>query len=449
MQSAGKSTAITCPKVGALVRFAATTPSGVAIDLVALLLGEEHSPPTGGGAGDIKMVELLRHAALRAASGRNPQCLDVFLEVSESRVASPNAAAPPGPEACIYALRRQLYDCIPRANGTVGPACPLGNRQVRVHATDSRASIHAPPRLAAALAANMGRVFGEADARQWLYYFMGLAPDGTASGLPALAPGQKKVFIARLLGGDASLFGGWAMSHSARARRVQKRVNQTADYRWVRDAVAAVGPADTWMNIMSRGQDLYTLLRMFGPYADRGRSPCRFDLPGGARPSCCIFYGGGAHTRNLYRVLERLAGAAWPALPANIPGFQLPVASIVTVGVGHATTVGQLLDRMGLWARARRRRQRQTRALKEIRRYQQSTELLIRKLPFQRLVREILQERLPDGRVQRSAVLAMQEASEAYLVKLMEDVNLCAIHAGRVTVMPRDMGLARRLADDV
>lgn len=84
-------------------------------------------------------------------------------------------------------------------------------------------------------------------------------------------------------------------------------------------------------------------------------------------------------------------------------------------------------------------------ALKEIRRYQKSTELLIRKLPFQRLVREISQNYKTDLRFQGSALDALQEASESYLVGLFEDTNLCCIHAKRVTIMPKDIQLARRI----
>ncbi|TIB13978.1 hypothetical protein E3P89_02138 [Wallemia ichthyophaga] len=84
-------------------------------------------------------------------------------------------------------------------------------------------------------------------------------------------------------------------------------------------------------------------------------------------------------------------------------------------------------------------------ALREIRRYQKSTELLIRKLPFQRLVREIAQDYKTDLRFQSSAIGALQEASEAYLVSLFEDTNLAAIHAKRVTIQPKDIQLARRL----
>jgi histone H3 len=79
-------------------------------------------------------------------------------------------------------------------------------------------------------------------------------------------------------------------------------------------------------------------------------------------------------------------------------------------------------------------------ALREIRRY-----LLIRKLPFQRLVCEIAQDFKSDLRFQGSAVLALQESAEAYLVGLFEDTNLCAIHAKRVTIMPKDIQLARRI----
>ena len=84
-------------------------------------------------------------------------------------------------------------------------------------------------------------------------------------------------------------------------------------------------------------------------------------------------------------------------------------------------------------------------ALREIKRYQKSTELLIKRLPFQRLVREIAQNYKSDLRFQASAVIALQEAAESYMVSLFQDTNLCAIHAKRVTIMPKDMQLARRI----
>ena len=79
------------------------------------------------------------------------------------------------------------------------------------------------------------------------------------------------------------------------------------------------------------------------------------------------------------------------------------------------------------------------------RKFQKSTDLPIRKLPFQKVVREIAGEFKSDLRFQSQAILALQEASEAYLVGLFEDTNLCAIHAKRVTIMAKDMHLARRI----
>lgn len=84
-------------------------------------------------------------------------------------------------------------------------------------------------------------------------------------------------------------------------------------------------------------------------------------------------------------------------------------------------------------------------ALREIRKYQKGTELLIRRRPFQRLVREVAQDYKSDLRFQSAALEALQQAAEAYLVGLFEDTLLCAVHAKRVTIQPRDMQLARRL----
>ncbi|XP_051268355.1 histone H3-like centromeric protein A [Dicentrarchus labrax] len=87
-----------------------------------------------------------------------------------------------------------------------------------------------------------------------------------------------------------------------------------------------------------------------------------------------------------------------------------------------------------------------TRALMEIRKYQKSTGFLLRKGPFSRLVREVCQSFSKDAlRWQIYALMALQEAAEAFLVMLFSDANLCAIHAKRVTVFPRDIQLARRI----
>ena len=84
-------------------------------------------------------------------------------------------------------------------------------------------------------------------------------------------------------------------------------------------------------------------------------------------------------------------------------------------------------------------------ALREIRRYQRSTDLIIQKAPFQRLVRQILVKIKKDMRIQSTGVLALQEVSEAFLIELFEDANLCTLHAKRVTLMVKDLHLAQRI----
>lgn len=100
----------------------------------------------------------------------------------------------------------------------------------------------------------------------------------------------------------------------------------------------------------------------------------------------------------------------------------------------------------GKKARKKHRRRAGTVALREIRRYQKSTELLMPKLPFQRLVREITQDFHTDGKhFQRDALIALQEASEAYIAEVFSKTNECAIHNKRVTVSARDMKLACKM----
>ncbi|KAG0625997.1 hypothetical protein M758_2G094700 [Ceratodon purpureus] len=87
-----------------------------------------------------------------------------------------------------------------------------------------------------------------------------------------------------------------------------------------------------------------------------------------------------------------------------------------------------------------------TKALMEIRYYQKTCDLLIPRLPFARYVKEITSMYASDvSRWTAEALTALQEATEDYIVHLFEDTNLCAIHAKRVTIMPKDLQLARRL----
>ena len=105
-------------------------------------------------------------------------------------------------------------------------------------------------------------------------------------------------------------------------------------------------------------------------------------------------------------------------------------------------------SRPGSVKKSKRRYRPGTVALREIRKYQRSSDLLLRKLPFQRLVREIAHQ-INDGlRFQSTAIQCIQEAAEAYLITLFENAHMCTLHARRVTLMPRDLKLARRLRQE-
>lgn len=141
----------------------------------------------------------------------------------------------------------------------------------------------------------------------------------------------------------------------------------------------------------------------------------------------------GGRTPNVYRILETKTKAL------KSKGKHLPP---VGRNVAKKSSAAEMMHKKV------RRYRPGTVALKEIRRYQKTTELLIRHAPFQRLVREISTKFKNDFRFQSGAMTALQEASEAYIIGLFEDTNLCAIHAKRVTIMPRDIQLAMRIRGD-
>eukprot|EP01104_Vermistella_antarctica_P016377 TRINITY_DN555_c3_g1_i1.p1 TRINITY_DN555_c3_g1~~TRINITY_DN555_c3_g1_i1.p1 ORF type:complete len:152 (+),score=26.30 TRINITY_DN555_c3_g1_i1:344-799(+) len=123
-----------------------------------------------------------------------------------------------------------------------------------------------------------------------------------------------------------------------------------------------------------------------------------------------------------------------------------PAASASSAG--RAGTAARSLSPIPGMAAKPVRRRPGTLALKEIRRYQHTTNLLIPKLPFSRVVREVMVQFERPGirlRLEVNALLALQESTEVYLTKLFEDAYLCAIHANRVTLMVKDIQLARRI----
>lgn len=146
----------------------------------------------------------------------------------------------------------------------------------------------------------------------------------------------------------------------------------------------------------------------------------------GSRRQSTASVGGSAKRRSVRKTAPRRQSVA-PAM-RNVP----------------ALTASALKKQRGSSARPHRFRPG-TRAIMEIRKYQRSTQLLIRKAPFCRLVKEVTQVFHHTLRWRVDAIEALQVAAEDFLVKLMEDANCCALHAKRVTIFPRDIHLARRI----
>lgn len=113
------------------------------------------------------------------------------------------------------------------------------------------------------------------------------------------------------------------------------------------------------------------------------------------------------------------------------------------------TLIGHPMDYLNLDGSRKKpnnkRKKRKPRAIQEIKKLQSTTELLIKKAPFERLVREIASDLKIGVRFESLAIKALQEAAEAHLIKVFEDSNLCAIHSKRVTVMPSDIALVRKI----
>ena len=161
----------------------------------------------------------------------------------------------------------------------------------------------------------------------------------------------------------------------------------------------------------------------------------------------------GAQNKNVGKKAPKFAGKRTPQLFADVAGQgvegMVPKLKARKEGMSDEEwqrKIAKAAKRVnGVPIKKQYRYRPGTVALREIRRYQKSVDPLICKLPFQRLVKEVAQDFMPDLRFQAKAILALQEASEDYLVGLFQDTNLCAIHAKRVTIFPKDIQLARRI----
>ncbi|KAI9860001.1 MAG: hypothetical protein M1813_006348 [Trichoglossum hirsutum] len=134
-------------------------------------------------------------------------------------------------------------------------------------------------------------------------------------------------------------------------------------------------------------------------------------------------------------------GRARPQTARKTPRKTLPSTTGKTrrsLGKGKGT-IDQIIKKYKRYCK-------EGKSLREIRKFQRSTDLLIPKNPFAALVKEILGELgFQPARIDAAALVALQEACEAFLVGEFENINLCAIHAKRVTIMSRDWALWKQL----
>ena len=165
---------------------------------------------------------------------------------------------------------------------------------------------------------------------------------------------------------------------------------------------------------------------------------------GVSRPAAILDNGGKQPRRKALRAVRK-TGSRWA--PANTK--KVPPALRVAKENANARMTGANATPQGYYKSSEKQKKFKwkpgTRALREIRFYQKSTALLLRRIPFLRLIREVAQDFKMDLRFTADATYTLQCASEDYLVRLFEDSNLCAIHAKRVTIMPKDIQLAWRI----
>ena len=471
------------PQFGELVRLKLGNQT---VDI--LLLGEEHTPLPGVlGANEARIDHFLAAAAYRAAYGSRPRCLDIMLETDEYRgmltdqgwmpLNSRDIPAWPGDLSSIQYLRDVLSGCIPNKHGDTHTLhlCPLGESQVRVHAFDMRFDvtfptgplvkvIHRAINVDNSFPANWLNADRTVQDNIW-WFLMGLGPKMSTdlspdADWPVAMYDTVSKFMLRSVKRDQLKAAKKVLVHhfqrvsrvvKKRARKVPKKVLVK-----VTAALIRASSAPDLTDLLSNATNLLIMLRMLSRN-DKRPGPCDFDQEGGQVPSLCIVYAGLHHIWHISNMCRLLRGQSLIIYKEDVPSSKLLHLQDV-VGLDGPHTVNHLLDQMGLHrpvasqskamcqSKSCSKLRPGARALKEIRRYQRDGELLIRRLPFQRVVRDVLQDlgKL-DFRMQRTAVLAMQEAAEALLVQRFQDTNLAAIHTKRVTITPRDMELAARI----
>jgi len=368
--AAAAATVLIDPFWGSMLKLVLTDVSpGQPIDV--LLLGEEHTPPIRAvGRSQMTTLDFLQAAAYRAAYGATPRCCDIFIEHSAARRTAVGGRVRQqradqfhvDSESCtINLIRKALLPCIPSAAGLgrKSEPCVLGDRQVRVHAFDTRVfsdhANHDHEEMLRDLRQSSDYALPASFVHQrveWMRFFMGTDPHGRVT----RAPFPHKMmtdFRDYYLRGRDDWLAAYLTLHSVVVDRVQRRAHKLGVDRaaHVAQLVVATWPAeyDTLLHVQAMASDFYLVLRMLAPNNLTANSPCRFDLEGGIVPRCCILYAGQAHSTHVREILLAMSGHRVPLVERGSDSVKsVRMSAIEVVGGRPVRTADELLRRLSL-----------------------------------------------------------------------------------------------------
>jgi len=372
--AANRATSLIGPRVASVLNVRGRWPDGGAFGLRVLLLGERHSPAPewlDPPPGQMTATQLFQAATYRGlARGR---CVDFFIEHGIQRsvvtdqgsrsvpIAQPDTAR----SSTLQRVRYELDPCVPHASQIRQPtakrACRLGENGRRVHYFDTRTEMFWDVSQANGDAIDCWRRTSDAsddvpewmsaDLQKWMWFFMGLDPQGGFSARE-WPPSTLAPFQAAYLEDNPDYMRAFLRVQAAARERVRRRARRLGveRARWLAEHVAATADApDSLTVLMANASDLYLMLRMTSPYVARPGSPCASGVP-----RCCVVYAGVVHTRHVQRTVGSMLGHVWSMPTARtMPRAAKQVAAQDVESndqfvPGFFTNWGKVLEAIGL-----------------------------------------------------------------------------------------------------
>jgi len=374
-KAANRATHVIGPRVASVLNARGRWPDGGRYGIRVLLLGERHSPAPrwlDPPPGEMTATQLFQAATYRGlARGR---CVDFFIEhgIQRSIATDQGSRSWPvteldqtEPISTLERVRHELDPCVPHASQITEPAakraCRLGQTGRRVHYFDTRTEMFWDVSSANGDAIDCWRRTSDAsddvpewmsaDLQKWMWFFMGLDPQGGFSAR-AWSPRVLAPFQATYLDNDPEYMRAFLRVQRAARERVRRRARRLGveRARWLAEHVAATADApDSLTVLMANASDLYLMLRMMSPYVARPGSPCASGVP-----RCCVVYAGVVHARHVQRAVGSMLGHVW-----SMPTARMMPRTAKQVGAqdvetndqfvpGFFTSWGKVLEAIGL-----------------------------------------------------------------------------------------------------